>query len=290
MKKLLFTILILTPFIGLAQDGQTMAYKFGYLFKQKRMLNGQGKLFLVKPLKKKTTQTVGYFGNAPVTVIKKDVIITSDTLIERSFLKQLRGIVSSQSANGDTLFIKFWKFKKDNLKGDRLFVNSDDEDAGFAYVIDSLQGWKQGWLHAGKTFDVPFRYRQFLATNIPFRILQKSGKLESDFLNANIAFMSVSGATRVYKSDFLSARNRYFAYGPYVGLSAIDNPLTTRKEFGLNYGLSGMIGIQGFNIICAYGFQNGFNEGTKGIQPYIGLGIGFKLMDTFAPDIKRKEN
>ncbi|WBX96048.1 hypothetical protein [Chryseobacterium gambrini] len=207
---------------------------------------------------------------------------------KRIILTRLKGTIKKR--DGDTLFIKFWNISNDvgieyNKKmknGQIKYIDRTDNGKNYIYI---LKGEETSKSH----FDIPYRFSQLMATNIPFRVLLKSGTLESDFLNANATFVWVRGTSRIFKSEFVEQRNRYLAYGPFLGLSSIDNPVTDKKEFGLNYGVNLMGGIQGLNIVVALGFQNGFKQETKNIQPYLGFGIGFKLFETFSPEIKNKE-
>lgn len=263
-----------------------MAYRFGYVFKKDR-LEKKGKLYLVEKQKGKIPDTTGSFilGEQKIFITKEKN--QDDRYVLKSIAGKLKGIIKERS--GDTLFIKFWDItnESDSFKTTGNFVNENNNGKDFIFIIDSMKYDTSIWAK-GKFLDIPFRFNQFMATNLPFRVLTKSGNLESDFLNANIAYQFVSGSTRIFDSEFVEPRNRYFAYGPYLGLSSIDNPDTQKKEFGLNYGINAVVSKQGLNIIIAYGFQNGFKTGTKEVQPYLGFGIGFELVETFNPEIKTK--
>jgi hypothetical protein len=273
-----------------AQDGQDMAYNFGYLFKSSR-LDSSGKLYLLKDSSLQIIEKIGEFTlNGNTTSITNKKTIKSSQLFRKRILRQLKGTITQR--NKDSVFIKFWNITDNSPFKARPdysnFVNQTGNGEDFVYAIDS-GGWKTARLSKGKVFDFPFRFQQITATNLPFRVLTKTGDLESDFLNANASYLFVSGSTRIFKSEFIKPRNRYFAWGPYLGLSSIDNPQTSNKEFGLNYGLNGVFGFQAFNFTTAFGFQNGFKTDTKQLQPYIGFGIGFKLLETFSPEIKNKD-
>lgn len=264
----------------------------------------KGKLLKITESKLNSVDTVGFFEiDNNKTYIKKNKIINKNIYSEKQILSKLKGVVSQR--NKDTLFIKFWniEIESDPVKGLRrdTIVNSADNSSDFIYVIDSLNGWKKsnairvkktlpfiGIKKYGGYFDVPFRFKELMATNLPFRILTRTGKLESNFLNANIAYLFVYGHTRIFKSEFIKNKNRFKALGPYLGLSSIDNPVNDKNEFGLNYGINAIWGFQSFNITLAYGWQNGFKKETKEIQPYFAIGIGFKLLENFTPEIKNK--
>lgn len=282
MKKIIYFILLLfyTSNSYAQQD-----FGFGYLFKKKYIENN-GTFLILKNIKYKDIDTLGSFEKDGVNYfIKKPITGTKITPEEIAIRTKLKGIVKER--NGDTLFIKFWNITNGIGIGERTekgikLIDSSYNKNNFAYKITKWNGKK---LH----FDLPYNFTQFMATNIPFRILTKTGNLESDFLNANASLVWVKGKTRIFKSELIKARNRYTAVGPFLGLSAIDNPIKDKKEFGINYGLNAMVGIQGLNFVIAYGFQNGFKTGTKEVQPYIGLGVGFKMFELFSPEIKDKE-
>lgn len=285
MKNLLFTISVcLFSMSVVAQQD----FRYGYLFKKSKLQDG-GKWFLVGDTSKTILDTIGGFKfSSDSILITKKVKIQKQTRTSKLMATEsLKGIITER--NQDTLFIKFWDItgKNDSWKGNAKYINSTDNGEDYMYVIDST-GWKSR-KRGGRYFDLPFRFQQFTATSLPFRVLTKTGTLESDFLNANVAYLLFGGRTRIYKSEFVNPRNRYWGGGIYAGLSSIDNTETSKKEFGLNYGANIVFAFQNLNLIAAYGFQNGFKTATKEIQPYIGFGIGFKLVETFTPEIKNKE-
>jgi len=200
-------------------------------------------------------------------------------LERKEIYRKLIGTVKER--HKDSLFINLWDITKDVSSGKNIITSKDN---GSDYVIEIAK-----WSGIKPHFDLPYRFVQLMATNIPFRVLTKSGNLESEFLNANVSSVWVRGKTRIFKSEFVVPRNRYWAFGPYFGLTSIDGSEPEKKQFGLNYGVNIMFGIQGINIIGAYGFQNGFKADTKSLQPYFGFGIGFKLLDAFSPEIKNKD-
>ena len=232
MNKFIFTIFMLS-LISMA-NAQDIEYEFGYLFNHK--LNDKVKIILTDDSSKVKTDTLGTFeqnGNTVLITKKTEQKISSGK--EFKILSKLKGIIKER--NKDTLFVKFWDIVDSVgiVKNKSNNIDSTLNGKTFALKIKP-NSWKTTFLSKGKHFDIPYRFGQLLATNIPFRVLTKSGTLESDFLNANISYARVFGITRIYKSEFVKPRNRYFAFGPYVGLSAIDNLLTSNKEFGINYG------------------------------------------------------
>lgn len=241
-----------------------MKYGFGYLF-DKSFLNN-GKLYVVN---KKAPRAGRY---TPIDIAS-----------------QLKGAITKRSRDGvnDSLFISFWPIVKEaaTYTTNKAVVNSTNNNDDFVFVINT------SYWDTHRVLKIPYRTWQITATSLPFRVLafRKAGNLESDFLNANVAYVKVFGTTKVYQSEFIETRNTSIAVGPYLGLSSIDNTLANRKEFGLNGGINAIYALQSFNITGAVGLQQGFREGTNELQPYFGFGIGFKLVEVFAPEIKEKE-
>jgi hypothetical protein len=228
-------------------------------------------------------------------MIFKDRKVKVADSTEKSIAKKLKGIIKWRDKH--RLLIRFWDIQnensKDKYKGNDSIVNSDDNKKDFVYVIDTTK-WKRsvkffGLLPSNKCFDIPFRFNQFMATSIPFRIMLDSGDNQASFLNANMAYLFVFGSTRIYESEFVMPRNRYWAIGPYLGLSSLENPVTDKEEFALTYGANVVGSIHGLNLTVAFGGQNGFKNETNEVKYYIGFGIGFKLFETYTPEIKNKD-
>ncbi|MFD2585034.1 hypothetical protein ACFSR6_21230 [Pedobacter vanadiisoli] len=257
--KILLTALLVISFNQV--NAQENVFRSGFVFKKKYIDNTNISIYKISEETDRTT------GKLTKKFEKKEIY------------NKLIGVIKER--NKDSLFVHFWDITK-NVSSTNNIITS--EDNGSDYVIE-VKKWNGNRSH----LDLPYRFVQLMATNIPFRVLTKSGNLESEFLNANVSLVWVKGKTRLFKSEFVEPRNRYWALGPYFGLTAIDGSDTEKKQFGLNYGVNVMAGIQGINIIAAYGFQNGFKSDTKSIQPYFGFGIGFKLLEAFSPQIKNKD-
>ncbi|MBX7240357.1 MAG: hypothetical protein K1X92_01315 [Bacteroidia bacterium] len=322
MKRFVFFCLYLLSTLFQLQAQQGMERQFGYLFKNKTFSDTvKGQLFLVQERKIAKTDTVGYFTlnrdsliclfksdltkdtftcslkALTIPILKNDSVCIPSPIPKAIASEKLIGVIKNR--NEDTLFIKFWDIKDtafikskkiaDPHKGLNTIVNSDDNGEDFYFVI---RNWDLTSCKRYKYLDIPYRMQQLTATNLPFRILlfgEKNGTVETDFLNANVSYMWVYGHTRIYESEFVKPKNRYIAQGPYMGLSAIDNKTQDRTEFGLNYGWSVAFGMQSWNLILGAGLQNGFSNETKKIQPYVGFGIGFDLIETFSPEVENKE-
>lgn len=283
LKNTIFLLLFLYVTNSLFSQQE---FKFGFKF-SKNFIENKGRLLYIKDTQKITVDTLGSFTHLGSTAfITRPGTKTLDSFASRKIANnKLRGIISSR--NDDTLFIKFWKFSKDSFKGSKIYVNSADEGR-YAFKINS-SSWKKTCITNSLYFTIPFRVDQLMATNLPFRVLINSNRLESDFLNANASFQFIYGKVRIYQSEFMKPRVRFFSWGPYLGLSAIDNPATLQKEFGVNFGLNIMYSIHGLNFILANGVQKGFKYGTNSYEPYLGFGIGFKLVEIFSPEIKTSD-
>lgn len=300
MKALVFSSIL--SLIFTSSKGQEMEYGFGYLFKSS--LSFKGALFVIQNGTTTRTDNVGkinandliladsvnpnqVFKNRSDVQIINQVNVETKTYTPKTISNKLKGVITKRSKDGnaDSLFIRFWDIKNEPvaLTANTSIVNSTNNGQDFVFVISPT------YWNSHRSLQIPYRTFQFTATNLPFRILTKSGGLESEFLNANVSYIKTFGHTKIYKSEFIEPRNWSLSVGPYIGLSAIDNTLTDKKEFGLNYGLNGIYTVQNFNITAALGLQNGFKEGTKSLEPYIGFGIGFKLIELFTPEIKEQE-
>jgi hypothetical protein len=298
-------LLILSLLLVRFSNGQEMAYKFGHLFK--RSLSSKGTLYVVQEGTATRTDVVGKINanelilispadasqtlrNSTDILLRNQATVETKTYTPKTINSKLKGVIQKRSKDGnnDTLLIRFWDITNEpaTFTANAAIVNSTNNGQDFIFVINPTY-----WA-THRVLQIPYRTWQFTATNLPFRILTKSGDLEAEFLNANVSFIKTFGHTKIYQSEFVVPRNWSLSVGPYLGLTAIDNPSATndnKKEFGLNYGLNGIYAVQNFNITAAFGFQNGFKEQTRSVQPYIGFGVGFKLVEFFTPEIKDKE-
>jgi len=284
------------------------SFHFGYKFRSKHFSPTDTNLYVLKATKVAYTDTVGYFTDSSgiAHYIKKNTTKTQTKYEPRAIKTQLKGVISSR--NNDTLFINFWNitdsigYKNSTVLGRKVkLIDSVDNGNDFAFVVRE-EDWKQCIVRFCKKkyalsyphFDVPYHYGQLIATSIPFRVIKgddKKSKLESEFLNANVSYIWAWGITRFYKSEFVPPRNFCMVgIGPFFGLTAIDIDSNKKSSFGINYGLNVMAGLQNVNFVIAVGAQNGFQKGA-GFEPYIGFGIGYKLIgEIFSPEIKDKNN
>lgn len=213
---------------------------------------------------------------------KRQLYLVGDTgLVKRDFRGTLIGIITRRDR--DSLFVNFWPSL--GLSNTTLVVQSYGTQHDSDYVI-VIRNWNPE-NRKYNSIDLKFRYKQFTATNIPFRVkFRGSTSLESEFLNFNVTWLTVWGKTRIYESRFVKERSRSWARGIYIGLSTIKNPDTDKNEFGLNYGYNVIHTVNGFNFTLAVGAENGFKNATKKLNPYIAFGLGFKLVEAFEPEIK----
>lgn len=211
----------------------------------------------------------------------------------KSILSSLKGFISKQSEDRDTLFIKFWDITSNGGKmpGDPRLINSADNGATFAYVID--------WGNKGY-FDIPFTASTVTATSIPFRYrLKANSDLEAEFLNVGFNYFRVRGRTRFFKQEQIDPRQNYWGWGPFIAFSQqkLDSAntgghVTIEKQVArLSYGISLIRSINNFSFLVALGFDNIVGSNAKyweganfngGVKPWIGFGFGFKLID-FSP-------
>lgn len=135
---------------------------------------------------------------------------------------------------------------------------------------------------------VPFRFGQFAVTSLPFRINLHTGEFQNEFLNANIAYLFVYGKTKFYKSKFLEPRSNYWAFGPYIGASTVKETENGEEKdaFGFNYGVNAVRSISNINLTMALGAETSFKSKANAFNPYIGIGLGIKLIEFYEPENK----
>jgi hypothetical protein len=194
----------------------------------------------------------------------------------------LKGVITGRS--GDTLKIRFWDILHNSITApdpyyqSATIINSQDNGREFLYIISSTE-----WIDDVK-FKIPFRFRTITATNIPFRVgLKGSKKIKADFLNANVSYFWIWGQTKFYKKKYIKERDSYFGLGPFVGLSSIDDPSSDDDQFGASYGVNFIYSVYDLNLVLALGADNGFKRETNHFQPYLGFGIGFKIVEITSP-------
>lgn len=193
----------------------------------------------------------------------------------------LKGTIDKR--NGDTLHVGLWPSL--GLRNSQLVVDSTSTAHDSTYII-IIRNWR---IHRGKyeKAKFPYRHTQLTATTIPFRVkFRDSTTYEGEFLNANITFLWVRGMTKIYRSKFVESRHRVWAFGPFVGLSELENPKTEKNEFAANIGGNLIYGTGKLNFVFALGGEFGFSRETRRFNPYIGFGFGFSLAEVFEPEIE----
>jgi hypothetical protein len=207
-----------------------------------------------------------------------------DKYERRYFGFLLKGEIGSR--NKDTFTVNLWPPLA--LKGNNLVLDSNGTAHDSDYII-VVKDWNPNNTKF-KKIKIRFREWELTATNLPFRVkFRDSTNLEGEFLSFNVTFLRVFGTTKIFQSRFVKPRNRSIAIGPYAGLSKIENPNNNKSEFALNYGANVVYSLGKLNLVLAAGAENGFKKGTKKLNPYIGFGIGFSLVDKFEPEIESKE-
>jgi hypothetical protein len=199
----------------------------------------------------------------------------------------LRGYATKVSDDRDSMYIEFWKITGLGHQNDPTIINIADSNKTFAYKID----WHNGH------FKLPFRARALTAVSIPFRVkMRNKADLEAEFLNIGITHVWLWGHTKFYKSKHVESRQFYYGVGPFLAFSQlkIDSTntrgyMTTEKQVAnFSYGVNGLISVNNFHFVLALGFDNTFgpnakhyqdNISNRGASPWIGFGVGFKLVD-----------
>jgi hypothetical protein len=267
-------IIFLIAFLSLNQSlfAQTATGSRYYLNKD---YNDNGQFYLVK--KKEKIDTIGFFkqGDSIVYLQKK---VKVDTLYPYKINGTLKGLIER---NKDTLKFESWYTKENNDLIDNTESKVDINDtAKYIFVINQ-------WELTNKRYpklDVHFRQRLWGATNIPFRI-KTDGNSEASFLNANVTYLWIRGTTRFYKSKYVYPRTIALGHGPYLGFSAADNDNAEKpsKNFRPNVGWNAIGAIGDLSIIVAVGIETNFSAHAKFLTPYIGFGLGFKLVPIGVP-------
>jgi len=202
----------------------------------------------------------------------------------RDFDFLLKGEIGSRKK--DTFLINLWP--RLSVLGNKLVVDTGGtaHDSDFILVVKKWAINNKGF----KRIKIPYRQWELTATNLPFRVkFRDSTTLEGEFLSFNITFLRVFGTTKIYESRFVKPRNTSIAIGPFIGLNKIENPESKKSEFALNLGGNLVYSLGKLNLVFAAGVEKGFKQGTKKLNPYIGFGLGFSLVDKFEPEIETKD-
>ncbi len=197
-----------------------------------------------------------------------------------------RAAVRITEISGDIITFQFWDvydYDGSKAKGARWTLNTTYSGKDFEYRLNSSD-WKNGI-----KFKIPFRYRTITAVALPFRLKLDDMSLEADFLNFNIAHMWMFGRTTIYKKTFIEHRHSQWGFGPFAGLTSINNSDGDLKEFGVAYGLNlTFVTIQNITISTAVGYENGFSYAWQN-RWFAGIGLGFKLVELYSPSYKENE-
>jgi len=276
------TVVLMIALFGTSVYGQQQFHN-RYQFKAKKFNTSRTKtpagLYKIPQTPKGQDVIVGYANIAgKVTPIHKapylPIVVPANSMLINDIptLKghYLYGLIDRRT--DDTLFIHFWYINpaKDpvQLKGSKTYINSAYNDTTFAYYIGD-DNWRK--------FDVPFNFWMLTATAIPYAIDLKTGKTNANILDVNLACFYVTGRTRFYKNTDIDPRNIYFGIGPFIGLKPVADDTDASKAFSFTYGASGLFSIHGVNIVASFGLEK------LHTNPYVGLGIGFSLVNLFDP-------
>jgi hypothetical protein len=217
------------------------------------------------------------FGDGKLELYYKE----GETWKRRSLPGTLRGTIDKRS--GDTLFVSMWPGLDPSNAA--IAFNNKVERKDDEYMI-LVKDWNPQ-SRKYEAIKIPFKQHQFTATNIPFRVkLRDSTVVQSEFLNINIAYLFIRGKNKIYESKFVKNRASSFGHGPFLGFSTIENPVTEKDEFGFNIGYNAVFSFGKLNFVIAAGTENGFTRHTRRLNPYVGFGFGFGLIELFDPEIK----
>lgn len=282
MRKLLLTLTLLT--VCFLIDAQEQPFRSGFLINKKLANNSTNQFFILK--EKSDVVEVGYLERTGERILVKTMISDTANRIKKEISGEdpLRGVIKER--NGDTLFINFWRFNKDYLKNDNSYVNSNDSAETFILVINKWERSRRG----NQIIDIPYRNRQFIAANYPVRVNPVDGRVQSGLENASISYMLVFGKARIYKSDFIEPRCRFWGFGPMLGVGTRTREDDDDKEdITMTGGLSITGSMYGVKLLVALGAERGFNKKSNKITPFIGFGFGIDIYSVVNPEIKRKE-
>lgn len=192
----------------------------------------------------------------------------------------------------DTLFFSPWYVTNDPLfikiHGTKTEVAISD-DTTYCFVIDWNADANKN-IFGTYVLSIPFYYSQFAVTSLPFRFNIKDKAFSNDFLNANITYLFIFGKTKFFQSKFLEPRSNYWGFGPYIGASTIKDGADKDGAdiFGFNYGLNAVRSIRNIDLSLALGAEGGFTNRYNSFIPYVGIGLGLKLIEFYEPENKKE--
>lgn len=203
--------------------------------------------------------------------------------------KPLRGLITER--NEDTISILIFPIRNDSVKnkldpvrGNDTYVNSLDSGKTFYLKINK---WKKTWQHH-YVKDIPYRNKQFMALNFPIRLNLGDGTVETAFTNAAISLVSIYGKARIYKSDYLEPRYRYWGWGGMFGVGARENE-NAKNEFSVIGGVTLTGSIYGIKLVLASGLESGLSSNSKKASLFLGIGFGVDIYQLIDPEIHKKE-
>jgi hypothetical protein len=212
------------------------------------------------------------------TPVFKDISLINKIIIGNIKINETHDTLSIEPWYETNKEAKYFEDKNQNKLG-------IDDEKSYKYVIN----WEKNMTKNGyPIIEIPFEYRQFALTSLPFRFNLKDKKFSADFLNANIAYLWIYGKTKFYKSKFKEPSSNYWGIGPYIGASTISDESEEKKAdvFGFNYGINVIWSIQNINLSLALGAESGFTTKKNAFIPYWGIGIGIKLIEFYEPENK----
>lgn len=305
-RKILFITFIVSVIASAsAQEGLHIKYIFS-----RKMCD-----FIFVQEKTMLRDTVGYTieDTKKIKYIFKDSSLEHDAYHHHDFNKnrpkRFWGDITNKSH--DTLYIALWNFGEKKMKKYSLQPLADSTYIFHIgrypfYQDDSVSrknlpgNWRKfryrGIDGLPKWYAVPYAHAFLGATTIPFRVSVWDWSADKDFLNANINAGYLWGRTRFYKFDDIKPRNFSFGLGLYLGFVEIEDSVSNKERLGLSWGIN-IVGnvFNNLSIIGSFGVNSNFgkkydlqaalpNGGTNWkvmLQPYFGIGIGYKLYDIY---------
>jgi hypothetical protein len=231
-------------------------------------------LFAIRETSKKVISKIGYLEKSGENILLEiDSAYTELAYIENfGNKKRLVGLIKHQ--NKDSLFIQFKQTADEIDKEDSLYILK-------------ITKWRTS-RYSNKYYDIPYQNNQFTVVNFPIRINLKDGTVETSFINAAINVARIFGKARVYKSNFLEPRYRYWGVGIMFGVGAREDT-SAKNEMSAIIGGTLIGSIYGVKLITAIGWETGFKSTSKQGSLTFGIGFGLDIFSVLSPAIKKKD-
>jgi hypothetical protein len=260
-----FIVLIFLPFTSFAQQGEN----FGYKISNEKMKE-LGELYVELDDDKKVKIETNNFPYC--------------TILNR---------------NKDSLRLNFWNVTPNKVLS-ATDANIYDEKYNGKTCVLVMKQWEKvnGFdFFKFKKFEreaniLKFRHFDITALNLPFRISfdlkSKETKLESEFLNINLAGVYCKGETTLFKNSNIKNKVITYGLGPFVGVRAISDSTKPDNRFGLNYGVTSLYSRNNLQFNCSFGAETDFIKNGNRFLPFLAFGVGFELFSLFEHEIEKE--